>query len=210
MSAITLSDEDRNLKAELEAKHGVVCHRIAYGNIVVWLRDPTQDDVALYMLEKLDDRTKGTAFLDLARRCCVLPEAGLNDALKKKAGALIPIARAFLLASLVDVPDSDVVVTSVVHEAQECHRVELAGIAAIFREPSIADINLYMSEQVTPSTMGTALIDLARRCCVDPKPKADGTGGLLAAVAKRPGAILEIANGFAKAAGIGGEAALGK
>jgi hypothetical protein len=83
-----------------------------------------------------------------------------------------------------------------------CYLIRGAGVDAWYKEPSIADIELFMSDNGDPKARGRALIDLARRNLAE--GDADSVFG------KRAGAMVAHSGAYAQAAGVSADAHLGK
>ncbi len=84
----------------------------------------------------------------------------------------------------------------------ECYLIRGAGVEAWYKEPTIPDIELFMTDNGDAKTRGRALIDLARRNL------AEGT--VESVFAKRAGALVAHAGKYAEAVGVSADAVLGK
>jgi hypothetical protein len=84
----------------------------------------------------------------------------------------------------------------------ECYLIRGAGVDAWYKEPTIGDVELFMTDNGDPKSRGRALIDLLRRNL------ADGTTETV--FGKRAGAIVSHAGKYADVVGISTDAILGK
>jgi hypothetical protein len=87
------SEEERALKAKLEGSHGAQCNLIKAAGLEAWFSDPGVEEIDAYLAEQMDEKTKGSAGLDLMRNHFVHPgKAGADGAaafFKQKPGAQI-------------------------------------------------------------------------------------------------------------------------
>jgi hypothetical protein len=83
-----------------------------------------------------------------------------------------------------------------------CYLIRGGGVDSWAKEPTIADIDNWMTENSDPRIRGKALLDLFGRNI------ADGTRESV--FAKRPGAVVAHAGAYAEAVGITADAVMGK
>lgn len=83
-----------------------------------------------------------------------------------------------------------------------CHLIKAGGLSVWTKEPTLADVDCFMSEQMDDQTKGTALLALLKRNL------AEGEASVV--FAKRPGAILPVAQAYSRAVGLTEDAYLGK
>lgn len=83
-----------------------------------------------------------------------------------------------------------------------CYLIRGGGVDSWAKEPTIADVDLWMTENSDPRIRGKALLDLLRRNIADGTPEQ--------VFAKRPGAIVAHAGAYADAVGLTADAILGK
>jgi hypothetical protein len=93
-----LTDEDRAEKKALEAKHGGV-HLITCEGLRAWFKEPSIDEVDLFITDMLDTRTRGSATLDLMRRNIVSPTTDAKAFFAKRPGLSWPFAQAYTKAT---------------------------------------------------------------------------------------------------------------
>lgn len=90
------TDDERRKKTQLEAQHGVECHLIRAGGVEAWFKGPQEHEIDLFMAEQMDEKTKGSALLDLARRNKI--EQTPADCLQRKPGIIVPMSQAYARA----------------------------------------------------------------------------------------------------------------
>ena len=91
-----LSAEEKQKKVQLEAKEGVECFLVKAGGASAWFKGPQEAEIDLFMAEQLDDKTKGSAMLDLARRNKL--EQSPEDCFKRKPGLIVPMSQSYARA----------------------------------------------------------------------------------------------------------------
>lgn len=95
-------------------------------------------------------------------------------------------------------------------EGRTCYLIKTCGLAVWFGEPSIDDIDIFMSDVADSKTKGSGILDLARRNVVEPQVDRAKDPNAHEPFKSRPAAIVPMANAYAKACGVTADALLGK
>lgn len=93
-----LTDEQRALKSELEAKHQRKVYPLQAEDKVVYVGEPSPGEMECYMDEQLDDELRGKAAVNLFNSCWVHPEKQPERSamFAPRPGLKIALALAFL------------------------------------------------------------------------------------------------------------------
>ncbi|XXX79171.1 hypothetical protein WMF30_10395 [Sorangium sp. So ce134] len=91
-----LTEEQKTRRKQLESEHKREVYFIKAGGVEAWYKGPSEEDIDAFMADSSDQRTSGSAALDLARKNLIDGEA--KQVFAKRPGAIVPHANAYAKA----------------------------------------------------------------------------------------------------------------